>query len=195
MIPFLLLLILIVLIAILIVLIRCCCDPKPDPKPEPKELDHFRVFDVGDQDVSHEVELTGQFDHKRPQKAHVYQLVHFANPVQKNNHKIIDENAHLTWYRFEGASEPKREVKFTNQFGEQHWIKTTGDNNDRYSGKREGNSRYSSQFDVVQLSEIHSLSHETEYRSVHQETARKTLPDISLHLASPSANHEPRQFS
>ena len=85
-------------------------------------LDHFRVYDVYDRPVEQKVVLTGQFD-EVGKKARVARLVHFANPVQKNNHQIIDKNAHLTWYYIQQRNpEPNRYVTFKNQFGKQTWL-------------------------------------------------------------------------
>ncbi len=87
-----------------------------------KQLDHFKVYDVEDRDVQHRVRLTGQFD-TQGLEADVVTLTHFANPVAKtpqgqNTVKIKDRHAHLTWYAIkQPAPEPRRTVRFENQFG------------------------------------------------------------------------------
>jgi len=66
------------------------------------------------------VKLLGQFD-REPLPTKVEKLVAFANPVNKNNGRIQNENAHLTWYEI-ARKEPARNVRFENQFGSQKWM-------------------------------------------------------------------------
>lgn len=85
-------------------------------------LDHFKVYVVKEQPVEHVVAYKGQFD-KEPNKVALRVITHFANPVSKNGEKILDKNAHLTWYAFRPEREdPKRVVVIENQFGPQKLI-------------------------------------------------------------------------
>jgi len=43
----------------------------------------------------------------------------FANPVSKDNGKIYDPNAHLTWYQIRQIAVRPMKVEFQNQFGRQ----------------------------------------------------------------------------
>ena len=86
--------------------------------------DHFKVYDVDDVAVEDSVYLTDQFDPQSKQ-ATVVALTHFANPVHKiledgSESKIQNKHRHLTWYRLnQQQPEPRRTVRFRNQFGQQ----------------------------------------------------------------------------
>ena len=88
------------------------------PIPEFK-LDHFHVYKVDEgPSLDAVVSLKGQFDEKDV-PARIKGPVFFANPVEKNRGKIIDENAHLNWYKLtQEVEEPKRTVLVRNQFND-----------------------------------------------------------------------------
>jgi hypothetical protein len=91
-------------------------------------VDHFKVYEVDPVTVNQQVYLrNGQFD-PDPVGVTLDKLLYFANPVEKNDEKIKDRNAHFTWYHFD-QSAPQRSVTFDNQFdpqiGQQTW--TLGD--------------------------------------------------------------------
>ncbi len=83
-------------------------------------LDHFRAYNIDGVTVDIAVALRGQFD-KGFRKHRLVSLDHFANPVDKNGEGIVNDQAHQTWYALdsEGASEPRRTVRISNQFGDQ----------------------------------------------------------------------------
>ena len=91
--------------------------------------DHFKVYDVKDVEEEFRVRLTDQFA-RGPKENQVLALTHFANPVAKTPRgerraKIQNRNAHLTWYRVrQREEEPRRTVRFKNQFG-QHSVDIT----------------------------------------------------------------------
>ena len=92
--------------------------------------DHFKVYDVRDLEAQQvPVRLTDQFD-REPKSNQVMALTHFANPVAKTPRgerraRIQNPNAHLSWYRLrQRQSEPRRTVRFKNQFG-QHSVDIT----------------------------------------------------------------------
>ena len=80
------------------------------------KLDYFKIYDVENRQVQADVLLRGQFD-PRAQRMRLALLDFFANPVSKNDERIYDKNAHLTWYRGLQAGEPMRQVVVENQFG------------------------------------------------------------------------------
>ena len=95
---------------------------KPCPSPE-DGLDHFKVYEVDKVEVGFRVRLTDQFA-DNPKESHLHSLSFFANPtskVHKNGEEVSikDKNAHLTWYEIDQEQqEPRRTVRFANQFGE-----------------------------------------------------------------------------
>lgn len=83
------------------------------------KLDHFKVYQVKEQRAEQVVMVQGQFD-KEPKKIFIRGFLAFANPVSKNESKILDKNGHLTWYVFnQEKPDPKRAVILENQFGKQ----------------------------------------------------------------------------
>ena len=82
--------------------------------------DHFKVYIAKDPTSGKEfqVKLKDQFD-KQPLPATVFNVNFFANPVSKNEEKIIDPNAHLTWYQIRQTFARPLKVEFQNQFGKQ----------------------------------------------------------------------------
>ena len=81
------------------------------------KLDHFKFYDVANQQAGQIIALQGQFDQEREQARLTY-LNLFANPVIKNGEALYDKNAHLTWYDlFDPTPDPTRHVKYENQFG------------------------------------------------------------------------------
>lgn len=84
------------------------------------KIDHFRAYDIDGVTVDFTVALKGQFD-KDFRKHRLVALEHFANPVNKNEEGMINDQAHQTWYGFhpEDVGEPRRAVRLSNQFGEQ----------------------------------------------------------------------------
>jgi hypothetical protein len=84
-------------------------------------LDHFKVYQVKEQEAGIRVELAGQFD-REPKAAVLTRLTHFANPVSKNHEGIRDKNAHLTWYELEEKEgDSERDLVVRNQFGQQNF--------------------------------------------------------------------------
>lgn len=86
------------------------------------ELDHFHVYTVKKVEVSFDVRLTDQFD-PAAKKGTVVAITHFSNASRKVHGQtqvgIKDTNAHLTWYTLkQGQAEPRRTVRFRNQFGQ-----------------------------------------------------------------------------
>ncbi len=89
-------------------------------------LDHFLVYQHAPIPAGFTVRLTGQFD-TGPVVTNVADQVRFANPVEKTHsgvtYGIADPWRHYNWYRLLGStSEPVRNVRFRNQFGEA-WVK------------------------------------------------------------------------
>jgi hypothetical protein len=82
-------------------------------------LDHFKAWEATAETAERRVHLKGQFD-KEPVPTRVGRLAAFANPVVKNGEKIRNPNAHLTWYQVR-REEPRRVVRFKNQFGLGKW--------------------------------------------------------------------------
>lgn len=82
--------------------------------------DHFKVYLAKGLTPIKEfqVKLKDQFD-KQPLSATVFNVNFFANPVSKNEGKINDANAHLTWYQIRQIAVQPRSVEFQNQFGRQ----------------------------------------------------------------------------
>jgi hypothetical protein len=86
---------------------------------ESKELgvDHFLFYDIATQEGGEVIRVKTQFD-KRPEKIGLRAAVLFANPVSKNGEKIVDRNAHLTFYvAYDRIPDPTRVVDYTDQFG------------------------------------------------------------------------------
>ncbi len=84
-------------------------------------LDHFLFYDTAQQQVAETIGVQTQFEigpGQGPEKIRLVSTFLFANPVQKNDEKIIDPNAHLTWYRvYDPLPDPTRIVNYTDQFG------------------------------------------------------------------------------
>jgi len=85
-------------------------------------LDHFKIYEVQKVAVSFKVKLSDQLNlplHDVKLEA----LTMFANPTRKKHGNvgvgIQDKNAHLTWYALtQPQVEPRRTVRFRNQFGQ-----------------------------------------------------------------------------
>ena len=89
--------------------------------PGPK-FNHYKVYNVDNIDYEESLKLKLRFE-ESPRKAQISTLVHFANPVSKNDEGMADETAHLTWYKLGTDDvEPQRTVTFKNQFGIQKWV-------------------------------------------------------------------------
>jgi hypothetical protein len=86
-------------------------------KAEALKLDHFKVYRLNPDEIG-SVTLQGQFD-REPQKVTVGSRMFFANPVSKNEARILDKNAHLVWYQIRQEKEPERRLEVQNQFGKQ----------------------------------------------------------------------------
>lgn len=85
-------------------------------------LDHFKFYDVANQEAGQWVTLQGQFD-RQPERVRLTYLNLFANPVEKNGEPIYDKNAHLNWYDlFDPAPDPIRQVVVGNQFAKEQEI-------------------------------------------------------------------------
>lgn len=84
-------------------------------------LDHFLFYDTANQRVAESIRVQTQFEigpDEHPEGIRLTSTHLFANPVQKNEEKILDPNAHLTWYRvFDPVPDPARIVNYTDQFG------------------------------------------------------------------------------
>ena len=82
------------------------------------EVDHFKAYRVQQQVLAAPeiVGLKGQFDANfRP--AQIESLRFLCTPVSKNNEGIIDNDHHLSWYKFlNPVPEPQRDVTIVNQF-------------------------------------------------------------------------------
>ncbi|MCP5103650.1 MAG: hypothetical protein GY950_09740, partial [bacterium] len=84
---------------------------------------HFKVYRVMDAHFNGiGVTVKDQFN-KEPVDGKLSGIDYFANPVSKNNGKIPNRQAHLTWYKLdEQGPVINRVVTFGNQFGEkQRW--------------------------------------------------------------------------
>ena len=95
------------------------------PGPAPAKLDHFLVYEVERIEAGHEVRVSDQFN--LPLAPAVLELqTHFANPTRKQHPGgsagIVDTNHHLSWYVLR-EPQPRRTVRFRNQFG-QHSVNT-----------------------------------------------------------------------
>jgi len=83
--------------------------------------DHFKVYQVEKIEVNRKIMLEDPFE-KIQLPALLTAIEFFATPVSKNNKKIKQPEAHLTWYRMQvDGPHPTRRVTFTNQFGTQSW--------------------------------------------------------------------------
>jgi hypothetical protein len=79
-------------------------------------LDHFKIWKVKRKEFSRDVTLKGQFDSKTMPAA-LETVEWLANPVSKNDGKILNEKAHLVGYFLKQPSEqPARWVVIKNQF-------------------------------------------------------------------------------
>lgn len=103
-------------------LISMTAGPAPAQDREHEfRIDHFKAYEVEAVEAGGVVGLRGQFD-REVVNGRLDALTHFANPVSKNDGKILNANAHLTWYRLEQkVREPKRQVTLHNQFGTQRF--------------------------------------------------------------------------
>ncbi|MFQ5910971.1 MAG: matrixin family metalloprotease, partial [Thermoplasmata archaeon] len=81
--------------------------------PRRFRLDHFKVYEVSEQKVPPLcVTLEDQFGSEKDVRPEG--LTHFAAPVIKNDQKVLDPSAHLTWYRAYSRA-PIRRVEVSNQ--------------------------------------------------------------------------------
>jgi hypothetical protein len=108
----------------------------------PQKLDYFKFYDVVDVAADKEHTFITDFDRRRID-ARLARMTHFANPVRMNGSELIDDNAHLTWYRAQHGQiaedaddaedldkllqgfdvDPVRTIRVWNQFGEQQlWL-------------------------------------------------------------------------
>jgi len=87
---------------------------QPDP---PFTIDHFKFWELDPSitNLDYEVPFRGQFDDAE-WSAKVASLTHLANPVKKNNEKILDSKRHLLVYSLQDLPQRRREVTFRNQF-------------------------------------------------------------------------------
>ncbi len=104
-----------------VLLLVACGGQTPAPSPAFK-IDHFRIYEVDPLEVDLLVALEGQFDASKV-KTRLLKVTHFANPTRKVHggaqEGVKDTNAHLTGYALEQeATEPRRTVRFRNQFGQ-----------------------------------------------------------------------------
>jgi len=84
-------------------------------------LDHFLFYDMATQPAGDIIGVQTQFDvgpASGPERIQLRAAVMFGNPVQKNDEKILDQNAHLTFYlAYDAVPDPMRIVNYTDQFG------------------------------------------------------------------------------
>ncbi len=84
-------------------------------------LDHFLFYAIATQPAGDVIGVQTQFDigpAAGPEKLGLRAAIAFANPVQKNEEKIVDRNSHLTWYAaYDWVPDPIRVVNYTDQFG------------------------------------------------------------------------------
>lgn len=109
--------------AVVVLFAGCTQTPTVPPKPpQPICNDHFKVYAVENLEADHEITLEDQFDQELGAKESVklVAIEFFANPVSKDGSEVQCQNAHLTWYRFEGQG-PERVVTLKNQFDDQTW--------------------------------------------------------------------------
>jgi hypothetical protein len=86
-------------------------------KPLNFETDHFKIYEVMQQEARANLFLKGQFDLRR-QAMRLTSLEYFANPVLKDVGTIRNNDTHLAWYRGIGSTDRTRyHVILTNQFG------------------------------------------------------------------------------
>ena len=94
---------------------------EPGGHEEPLLLDHYLLYEVlGGQHIGDIVTLNDQFSGEPD--AFVYEPIYLANPVEKEHDgvttEIVDEGAHLVFYRIVVEDEPfSTEVQIANQFG------------------------------------------------------------------------------
>ncbi|MDA1055672.1 MAG: hypothetical protein O3C40_35200 [Planctomycetota bacterium] len=83
------------------------------------KLDHFKFYKVEPVATKADVSVQGQFD-TFSVPASLPEITMFANPVSKDGGRLINPQAHLTWYKLlQRLTERKRAVEFENQFGVQ----------------------------------------------------------------------------
>ncbi len=84
-------------------------------------LDHFLFYDIATQPAGDIIGVQTQFDIGPafgPERLQLRAAILFGNPVQKNDEKILDRNAHLTFYAaYDAVPDPMRTVNYTDQFG------------------------------------------------------------------------------
>jgi hypothetical protein len=85
-------------------------------------LEHFHVYQVQKVDVPFAVALTDQFD-PAAKDGKIETITHFANPARKSHgggqFGVNHPERHLTFYTLkQGQAEPRRTVRFRNQFGQ-----------------------------------------------------------------------------
>jgi hypothetical protein len=86
---------------------------------EALKLDHFKFYKVEPVATKADVSVQGQFD-KDSVPVTLPEITMFGNPVSKDGGRLINPQAHLTWYKsLQRLAEPKRAVEFENQFGTQ----------------------------------------------------------------------------
>jgi len=99
--------------------------PPPAAGAAAPKLDHFLVYQVERVAAKHKVELSDQFNLPLAPAVLEFQT-HFANPTRKKHPGgsagIVDTDHHLSWYTAP-APQPRRTVRFRNQFG-QHSVDT-----------------------------------------------------------------------
>lgn len=99
--------------------------PPPAAGAAAARLDHFLVYEVKRVEAQHKVELSDQFNLPLAPAVLEWQT-HFANPTRKvhagGSAGIVDTDHHLSWYTAP-APQPRRTVRFRNQFG-QHSVDT-----------------------------------------------------------------------
>jgi hypothetical protein len=91
--------------------------------PDGEKNNHFKVYDLKE-GLSREIDVTLKDQFGEDRKGKLSAVRFFANPVSKNEGKIPNPFAHLTWYKLEEEGPViERIVTFKNQFGkEQRWI-------------------------------------------------------------------------
>ena len=84
-------------------------------------LDHFLFYGIATQPAGETIGVETQFDTGAaggPERVLLRAAIAFGNPVQKNTEKILDQNAHLTWYAmYDQVPDPIRTLNYTDQFG------------------------------------------------------------------------------
>ena len=85
--------------------------------PIETQLNHFKIWKVATKKFQRGVTLLGQFDKER-QDAVIEAAEWLANPVQKNDEKILNASQHLVGYVLKPPAKPapKRWIMLSNQF-------------------------------------------------------------------------------